>query len=280
VSGHGAPGAYHRVDSPANPIVKELRALSMKKERDRTGLFLGEGLKLVRDALAAGFTVTDFIASAESLSEGPVGETAAEVKARGGRILAVGHKVLEKLSRRENPQTVIGVFQKRLARPEEIGAAGFWIGLDRIRDPGNLGTIVRTADAVGASGIALIGECCDPFSLEAVRASMGSFFHVPMALAGEAEFLAAAKANGARILGTHLSAMQDFREADYSPPAILLMGNERQGLTDSLAAACDELLLIPMRGKADSLNLAIATGLVAYEAYRRSPPAGSVPGKK
>ncbi|MBZ8132955.1 RNA methyltransferase [Afifella sp. IM 167] len=270
MSERGTPGAFHRVDSPANPIVKELRALSMKKERDRTGRFLGEGLKLVRDALLAGFVVEDLIASADSLSEGPVGETAAEVKARGGRILAVSHKVLEKLSHRENPQTVIGVFRKRLAKPEEIGGGGFWIGLDRIRDPGNLGTILRTADAVGAAGIALVGECCDPFSLEAVRASMGSFFHVPLALADETAFLAAARANGARILGTHLSATQDFRGADYSAPVILLMGNERQGLTESLARACDELLLIPMRGKADSLNLAIATGLVSYEAYRRS----------
>ncbi|WP_026381422.1 TrmH family RNA methyltransferase [Afifella pfennigii] len=271
MTSRSAPGAFHRVDSPANPIVKDLRALTAKKERDRTGLFLGEGLKLVRDALAAGFEVVDLIAAADSL-EGPVGESAAEVKARGGRVLAVSHKVLEKLSRRDNPQTVIGVFKKRLAGAEEIGARGIWIGLERIRDPGNLGTIIRTADAAGAAGIVLIGECCDPFSLEAVRASMGSFFHVPLALAREEAFLAAARANGARLLGTHLSARRDFRQADYSPPLILLMGNERQGLTERLAAACDELLRIPMRGKADSLNLAIATGLFVYEALRQDQP--------
>ncbi|MBK1624959.1 TrmH family RNA methyltransferase [Afifella marina] len=270
------PG-FHRVTSPSNPIVKQLSALSAKKkERDRTGLFLGEGLKLVRDALETGFRVHDFIASADSLQEGAVADTAAAVKGAGGRVLSVSRPVLEKLSRRDNPHSVIGVFEQRLAPRKEIGREGLWIGLDRIRDPGNLGTILRTADAAGVAGVALIGECCDPFSLETVRASMGSFFHVPLATADEAAFLAAANANSARLLGTHLSATEDFREADYTPPLVLVMGNERQGLTDALAEACDGLLRIPMREGADSLNLAVATGLMIYEALKHPQNAAAL----
>jgi TrmH family RNA methyltransferase len=139
-----------------------------------------------------------------------------------------------------------------------------------VRDPGNLGTIVRTADAAGMRGVALVGAHCDPFGLESVRATMGSIFHVPLARIGEDALVAQAKRLRARLIGTHLTAAAiDYRKADYRPPLILLMGNEQRGLTDKLAAACDAVVRIPMRGKADSLNLAVSTGLMIYEAVRR-----------
>jgi TrmH family RNA methyltransferase len=143
------------------------------------------------------------------------------------------------------------------------------VALDRVRDPGNLGTIIRTANAAGVKGVALVGAHCDPFSLEAVRATMGSIFHVPLVQIGEDGLIAQAKRHGARLLGTHLTAAAvDYRKADYRQPLILVMGNEQQGLTDKLAAACDALVRIPMRGNADSLNLAVSTGLMIYEAIR------------
>ena len=129
---------------------------------------------------------------------------------------------------------------------------------------------MRTVDAAGIKGVALVGASCDPFGLEAVRATMGSIFHVPLARTGEDGLLAAAKRHRARLVGTHLSGALDYREANYRPPLILLMGNEQQGLTDKLAAACDQLVRIPMRGKADSLNLAVSTGLMVYEALRQA----------
>jgi TrmH family RNA methyltransferase len=178
--------------------------------------------------------------------------------------------VLEKITRRENPQSVVGVFRQRFAPETEIGKGGIWVALDRVRDPGNLGTILRTADAAGMRGVALVGASCDPFSLEAVRATMGSIFHMPLARISEDGLIAQAKRSGARLIGTHLTAAAiDYRNADYSPPLILLMGNEQQGLTERLSAACDVLVRIPMRGKADSLNLAVSTGLMIYEALRK-----------
>jgi TrmH family RNA methyltransferase len=177
---------------------------------------------------------------------------------------------MEKITRRENPQNVVGVFRQRFAPQSAVGREGIWVALDRVRDPGNLGTIIRTADAAGLAGVALVGSSVDPFAVETVRATMGSIFHVPVARMGEEDFLALAKRGKARLVGTHLNATIDYRQANYAPPLILVMGNEQQGLSEELAEACDDLVRIPMREKADSLNLAVSTGLIIYEALRAS----------
>ncbi|MGN6145559.1 MAG: TrmH family RNA methyltransferase, partial [Mesorhizobium sp.] len=141
--------------------------------------------------------------------------------------------------------------------------------LDRVRDPGNLGTVLRTVDAVGAKGVILIGDTTDPFAVETVRATMGSVFAVPVAKATQGEFLAWRKGFSGIVAGTHLKGAVDYRTVDFSGrPVLLLMGNEQQGLPDELAASCDRLLRIPQAGRADSLNLAVATGVMLYEIRR------------
>ena len=135
-----------------------------------------------------------------------------------------------------------------------------------MRDPGNLGTIIRTADAAGCGAVILIGTCCDPFSVEAVRATMGSIFAVPLVRSGVDAFLRWVKRWPGAVVGTHLEATTDFRAADYARPALVVMGNEQAGLTDEVAGACGVTVKIPMRGRADSLNLAVATGVMIYAA--------------
>jgi TrmH family RNA methyltransferase len=263
-------GIFKKVTSLANPLVKEIRALHLKKYRDEAGLFITEGEKLVRDGLEGGWKIQMLAYAAARAGEEALGILAAHTKASGGAVLEVSAPVLEKITRRDNPQSVVGVFQQRLAAEDMIGRDGLWVALDRVRDPGNLGTIIRTADAAGLSGVALVGPSCDPFAMEAVRATMGSIFHVPLTETSEDAFLDHAKRRGARLIGTHLKVDTiDYREADYRQPLILLMGNEQQGLTQKLAAACDALVRIPMRGRADSLNLAVSTGLMIYEALRQ-----------
>ena len=265
------PGVFRKVTSVANPLVKDIRALHSKKGRDATGLFIAEGQKLVRDAAESGWPIHMLAFSAGLIGDEIVGALAARTKAAGGTVLEASAAVLEKITRRENPQNVVGVFRQRFAPESAIGRDGLWLALDRVRDPGNLGTIIRTADAAGLAGVALVGQCCDPFGVETVRATMGSVFHVPIARTSEDGLLAQAEKSGARLLGTHLSAAAiDYREADYRQPLILLMGNEQQGLTERLAAACHSLVRIPMRGRADSLNLAVSTGLTIYEALRET----------
>jgi len=168
------------------------------------------------------------------------------------------------------------VFQQRWTPLRDIrpGGGDVWVALDRVRDPGNLGTVIRTVDAVGAKGVILVGETTDPYSLETVRATMGSIFAVPVARADADAFIAWRKACGARLVGTHLQGSVDYRAPDYAKgPLVLLMGNEQQGLPDKLAATCDTLIRIPQAGRADSLNLAVATGVALYEIRRHALPA-------
>ena len=252
------------VTSLTNPTVKAVRALHLRKEREESGLFLAEGLKIVTEAVELGFAPKTLMHSAEASH--PLLERAAEAtRAAGGEVIEVTRDILEKVSRRENPQTVVAVFEQRFAALGAIRAAAEpWVALHRVRDPGNLGTIVRTADAAGCGGVILVGECVDPYGVEAVRATMGSIFALPLVRASEAAFLAWRESWRGSVVGTLLSATVDYRAADYQKPVLIVMGNEQQGLTPEMAAACDVNVKIPMRGRADSLNLSVATGVMIY----------------
>ena len=258
------------VTSAANPVIKKIRSLGIKKYRDETGLFVAEGLRHITEALEAGWTL-DILAVAPEAKDHPLTQKAiAACTAAKGLYLEVGNKLLGRLTQRDNAQSVLGVFVQQWHRLDRITGKekGLWIGLENIRDPGNLGTIMRTADAVGAQGIVLIGKTCDPFSTEAIRASMGSFARVNMIRATLPEFLDWRKDFQGRLIGTHLRTDTDYRHADVSLPLMLVMGNEQAGISDEIAAACDTLVKIPMTGKADSLNLAVSTGVMLYEIRR------------
>ena len=267
----GAPGRVKEVASVSNPIVKDIRALAQKRTREETGLFLAEGLKLVIDALDAGWEIETLVAAKAKISEPLLERTAARTIAAGADVLEASEKVLAAIARRDNPQSAIGVFRRRTVRPETIdfGKDGVVVVLDRVRDPGNLGTILRTADAAGVKGVVLVGECVDAFSIEAVRATMGSIFSVPLARLDEEGFLAWRRGFSGLVVGTHMTGATDYRKPTYAGrPTMLLMGNEQAGLTERLAGACDTLVRIPQVGRADSLNLAVATALMIFEARR------------
>lgn len=270
-SGIARPGKVKEVTSLTNPIVKDLRSLALKKFRDQQGVFLAEGLKLVIDALDLGWTIKTLVYSKAGKGNSLVEQIAARTVAKGGDVLEVNEKIISAITRRDNPQMVVGVFEQRTQVLSAVRPQGndVYVALDRVRDPGNLGTIIRTADAAGAKGIILIGDTTDPFSLETVRATMGSVFAVPLARATEAEFLSWRKGFAGLVVGTHLKGAVDYRTIPYAnKPVILLMGNEQQGLPDQLASACDRLARIPQQGRADSLNLAIATGVMLFEIRR------------
>jgi TrmH family RNA methyltransferase len=255
------------VTSLINPTVKAVRALHMRKARDESGLFVAEGLKTVTEGVELGRPPTILLHGPGA--DHPLLRKAADATvADGGEVIEVTQEILAKVSRRDNPQAVIGVFQQVFEPLQAIhpAAAPCWVALHRVRDPGNLGTIVRTADAAGCGAVILVGECCDPYSVEAVRATMGSIFAVPLITASEAEFSAWRDGWPGSVVGTLLSATMDHRTAAYAKPALVLMGNEQQGLPPQMAALCDLNVKIPMRGRADSLNLAVATGIMIYAA--------------
>lgn len=265
-------GAVKQITSHSNPIIKEIKGMvAQRKHRTQSGLFVAEGLKLATDAMAAGWGVR-YLALGPEARENPVAQkAAANAKARGALILEVNTAVLSAMTRKDNPQTVVGVYEQQILTAEEIdpSQATVWIALDRVRDPGNLGTIIRTADAAGGSGVMLVGDCTDPFAVEAVRATMGSLFHVPLAKMSKDQFKTLAAKWPGTVVGTHLKGSVDYRSPEYKEPALLLMGNEQQGLEDDMAAACSTLIRIPQVGEADSLNLAVATGISLYEIRRK-----------
>jgi TrmH family RNA methyltransferase len=267
----GAPGQVKEVTSLANPLVKDIKALSLKKFRDEQHAFMAEGLKLVIDALDLGWSIRTLVFAKSAQANPVVQKVAARTVAAGGTVLEVSEKILTAITKRDNPQAVVGVFAQKLVPLKDIrpAAGDVWVALDRVRDPGNLGTVIRTVDAVGAKGVILIGDATDPFSLEAVRATMGSIFAVPVAKASQEAFLAWRRDFPGIVAGTHLKGAVDYRSVEFgNRPVLLLMGNEQQGLTDELAQSCDRLLRIPQAGRADSLNLAVATGVMLFEIRR------------
>jgi TrmH family RNA methyltransferase len=271
-------GRIKDITSLANPELKAAKALLLKKHRSETGTFLAEGAKLAFDALDAGWRIETLIVAKAMLNEPHVARIVTRGLAAGAHVLTVPEKAIAAITRRDNPQAVVSVIAEKCASLEGLAPLGIGdtiVALDRVRDPGNLGTVIRTADAAGAKGVVLVGDCVDLFSLETVRATMGSLFALPVARATPDALVAFSRAQGARLVGTHLKGAADYRAIDYqAKPVILLMGNEQSGLPDALAGRCDALALIPQQGKADSLNLGVATGVVLYEARRHLLKAG------
>jgi len=264
-------GKVKEITSTANPLIKQLRSLSLKKYRAQSGLFMAEGLKLVWEGLEQGFVVETLVFSQSVLNHDLVAKAAARVVAMGGLVIKTNDKMMASLMRRDNPQMVVGVFRQNWHRLEQLdlSAQDIYVALDRVRDPGNLGTIIRTCDAVGGKGVILIGETSDPYCLEAVRATMGSIFAVKLFRPSEAAFLEWRRGFTGKLIGTHLQGSVDYRSCSYRQgPLMLLMGNEQQGLSDALAQSCTTLVRIVQRGRADSLNLAVATGIMLYEMRR------------
>ncbi len=264
-------GQVKEVTSLANPIIKDIKALASKRDREAAGTFMAEGLKLVLDALELGWNIRTLVYAKAAKGKPLVEQAAARTVANGGLVLEVSEKVLSSITRRDNPQMVVGVFDQRWKRLADLAPAQeeTVVALDRVRDPGNLGTIIRTADAAGASAVILIDDCTDPFSIETVRATMGSVFATPVVKCSAEEFLAWQKRSGVEVVATHLAGAVDYRTVDYTKkPVVVLMGNEQSGLPDNLAAAAGRTVRIPQQGRADSLNLAVATAVMLFEARR------------
>ena len=259
-----------RITAFSNPLVKEVRALREKKGRRRQGLFIAEGLRILTEARAAG-RVPTILFYAESTAHPLLTALVEAVEAARGDVVETNADILHKLTGKDNPQTVLGVYKTFDTALERVdrSAAPLWIVAQALRDPGNLGTILRTGDAVGAGGLILVDDCVDPFSTEAVRASMGALFTQKLAQASWPDFLAWLRGGEGQLIGTSLAAELDYQAPRYARPAFLLIGNEAQGLPEPYEAECDLLVKIPMLGKADSLNAAVATAVVAYEAINQ-----------
>ncbi len=255
------------ITSFTNTTVKLLRSLHDKKARQSKGLFLAEGMRVVTEAVDADIKPA-ILAHGMSVRQHPVLQrlVTATLDA-GGRVIETSDDVLAKIARKDNPQMVVAAFPVRPLTLEALdrSAMDIVLVLEGLKDPGNLGTILRTADAIAASAVILIDQCCDPFSTEAVRASMGALFTQNLAQASWAEFEPWLRTASAQLVGATLNTEHDYQVVRYEKPTFIFMGNEQSGLPPAYEVACDALVKIPMLGKADSLNVAISTAVLAYE---------------
>jgi TrmH family RNA methyltransferase len=255
----------------SNPTIKFVRSLRDKKHRRREGRFLAEGLRLLTDARASG-RLPELLLMATTRDPHPLlDDLERAVAADGGDVIEVPIDILAKVTGKDNPQAVCGVFSEWNTGLAGIdrAAAPIWLVAQAMRDPGNLGTMLRTADAVGAGGVILLDDCVDPFGVEAVRASMGAIFTQRLAQARWPDFIAWLRAVPGQLVAASLRDAVPYRGAAYAAPCFVMVGNESRGLPEDYEMACDLRVTMPMLGRADSLNAAVAAAVLAYEVLAR-----------
>jgi TrmH family RNA methyltransferase len=255
-----------QVTAFSNTTVKLLRSLRDKKARRAEGLFLAEGLRIIAEARDSGQLPEIIAFSPEGAKHPLAAEIIAQAEAAGADAVETTADILSKMSGKDNPQMLLGAYRQPDTSLDRIdrSKADLWIVAQALRDPGNLGTILRTGDAAGAGGLILIDDCVDPFSVEAVRASMGALFTQAIATSRWDQFVAWLRSGEGQLVGTSLKATDDYLDSNYRQPCFLLIGNEQQGLPADYEAQCDLLVKIPMAGRADSLNAAMAAAVMAF----------------
>ncbi len=261
------------ISSLSNPKIKQIRSLRNRKEREQTGLAFIEGIRIVAEASETPGAIEMLVVAPELLSSQFARELVEAQKMQGIACLEVTADVFKSLSLKEGPQGIAAVIRQRWEALEhvrlDLDNEFCWVALDAVQDPGNLGTILRTCDAVGCSGVMLLGRSTDPYDPTALRASMGAIFSQRLVKANFEEFAAWKQQHQYPVIGTSGAATIDYQSISYHFPTILLMGSERQGLSPEQQAICDVMVRIPMVGRSDSLNLAVATGVVLYEMFRQ-----------
>jgi RNA methyltransferase, TrmH family len=257
------------ITSAQNNLVKLARSLDKKKSRNETKLFRAEGARHVLEGIECGWQLMGLLFAKNVENRPHIKELINAAQKQNARIGKVSDSVLESITHRDNAQSVVGIFHQKWSNLSDFEDYDLLVALERPKDPGNLGTIIRTLDSVGGKGVILIEEACDPFSTEAIRSGMGSSFSVQIARATTEEFFEWKQKTQFKLIGTSLKGSDLHTLTPMGNKTILLMGNEQSGIDDDMASQCDALIKLPMKGRADSLNLAIATGVCLYEIWRQ-----------
>jgi TrmH family RNA methyltransferase len=256
------------ISSHSNSKIKQVRALRQRKVRQETGLFVVEGIRHIGEAVEAGARLEGIYYAPDLLHSEFALQLVEEQQQSGVDCYATTVAVFETIADKENPQGILALVRQPERGLADLNPANFTWGVALVepQDPGNLGTILRTVDAVGASGMLLLDGSVDPYHPSAVRASMGALFWYPVVSASFAAFKEWAHLQGYHIYGTSAHGNVDYRQiVHFQRPCILLLGSERTGLTADQAGACKALIRLPMHGRATSLNLAIAAGVMLYQ---------------
>lgn len=260
------------ISSQRNQHIKQIRNLRHRHEREQSGLFFIEGIRIVTEAVQLGAEIETLVAAPDLLKSQFGREIIQVEQDRGTPCIEVTAEVFSSISSKDGPQGIGAVVRQRWEALEHIRLANgqYWVALDAAQDPGNIGTILRTGDATGSAGLILLGNCVDPYDATALRASMGAIFSQRLVKASFADFVQWKQQHNYFVIGTSRTAPHDYRAVTYLPPLVLLMGSERLGLSSEQQAICDTMVKIPMVGRSDSLNLAVATGITLYEIFHQT----------
>jgi len=259
------------ITSTANERIKQIRKLRERKERQQSGLFYIEGLRIVGEAVQQGADVEALIVAPQLLKGEFSSRLVGEQEREGTLIIEVSEQVFESFALRDGPKGLAAVVRQHWEELKDVNLKNddIWVALDAVQDPGNLGTILRTLDSAGGCGVILLDNATDPYDPTAVRASMGSVFSQRLVRASFTEFYEWKQACGVYVLGASGAAKMDYHYTHYPPAIVLLMGNERQGLQQQHLRLCDQIVRIPMIGRSDSLNLAVSTAIIVYEIFNQ-----------
>ena len=278
------------ITSLQNPGIKAIRALSQRKRRQETGLFFAEGIRLAGEALQTGADIETLVVAPELLRSNFGRDTVRRARDEDVEILEVGAEVFRSLSGKDGPAGIGVVARQRWTALDDagVGLGGSdastndvasadaaaadtlgWVVLEDVGNPGNLGSILRTCDATGATGVILLGDPADPYDPQAVRGSMGAVFSQQIVQSSLEALIQWMRRLGIPMIGTSDAAPADYRTSNYHPPLLLCLGGEQHGLSKEVMEVCDTVVRIPMAGRADSLNLAVAAGVMLYEVLNR-----------
>jgi TrmH family RNA methyltransferase len=260
------------ITSFANQNVKLVRKLEQKKYRQETGLFFIEGLRTVGEAVQTGASIETLVIAPDLLISDFGKSLLKQPAVENIEKLEVSSEIYRKIAHKEGPQGIGAIVKQEWKVIDQIlvNSGDLWVALDSVSDPGNLGTIMRTAEAVSCRGIILLGQSTDPYDPTAVKASMGAVFSLELVQSDWDSFNNWKNINQLTMVGTSDSAKTDYQKVAYQRPLILLMGSERHGLSEQMQSDCDHMVFIPMEGRTDSLNLAVATGILLYEIYNQT----------
>ncbi len=264
-----------------DPAIRKLRSLQSREGRDRTGQFLIEGIRPLAQAVRQGERVETLVVAPQLLTNMLGRKLVKQLRIAGTPCYRLTPEVYHSLSQAEEPQGVAAVMKQRWENLEQVRPSRglCWLAVEAVQSAGNLGTILRTNEAVGGSGVILIGDTVDPYDPATVRASMGALFNQKFVRTTVASFGEWKQRHQCLLVGTSPSAPTEYKALAFPSSLILLMGGEKKGVSPEVQALCDTMVKIPMVGRGDSLNLAIAAGILLYEVFdqRRQQAARSNP---
>ncbi len=256
------------IRSRSNPLIKQARSLRERKVRQETGLFLVEGIHHVGEAVAAGWNVEAILYAPEILRSGFAIDLLSGYQ---GRQEQVSGEVMSYLATKDNPSGIVAIVHQRLPGLGELGRIRRCVAIVSPQDPGNVGTILRTMDACGCDALILLDGGVDAYHPTAIRAALGATFWKPFVKASFDELLSWSRPGEIYLIGTSARGAQDYRGWQAREPWVLVLGSEQKGLTTDQLQACEVVVSLPMQGRATSLNLAVAAGVLLYHLTAAAP---------